>query len=86
MLRRQSRFRRWQGSAFSVPSRRRRTMPRTLRTELALDAVGEGDEMRRVFGVNHDLYQAGAVAQVNENEFAEIALPVYPAVERDFLL
>ena len=67
-----------------MPAGRSRTRARHLDHELAAQLVGDGERLRRV-GIAHDLHEAFAVAQVDEDDAAVVAPAVHPAVQRDGL-
>ena len=50
--------------------------------EFAAQLVGDRERLRCI-GIAHDLDEAFAIAQVDENDAAVIAAPVHPAVQRD---
>jgi hypothetical protein len=65
--------------AFSVPGRRRRDDPGDGHHELGPDAAGHGMGLGRIGLVDHDLRDAVAVAQVEEDQRSVVAPPVDPA-------
>ena len=69
---------------FTVPCRTLAHASGDLHDELLAQLVGRREGLRRV-GIAHDLHQAFAVAQVDENHAPVVAAAVHPAAERDRL-
>ena len=70
--------------ALAVPAGRARTRPRTWITN-SLRSRSASENWAWLSGIEHDLQQALAVAQVDENHAAMIAAAMHPAGNRDLL-
>ena len=65
-----------------VASLRGTSCPRARTTHSSRSACADGVRLGRALGVHHELHDARAVAQVDEDEAAVIAPPADPARER----